>query len=199
MSKTIKALPFFLLVLTILSFVYFYDSDVQSKDKGPEQPILFSHKIHAGDNEIECRYCHNYVDVSPHPGIPSVQKCMGCHSQVSGRDVEYTTEGGQTINIKNEIQKVKDYWERQEPIPWLKVTGIYGTKSAGLPEYVRFTHKRHIKKGIECQTCHGEVEKMDVVHKAEDLTMGFCIRCHEQNAEDEYHLTELKDCLTCHY
>ncbi len=199
MRKTLKVLPFSLLVLAILSFFYIDGNNAESKDKGPQQPILFSHKIHASDNEIECQYCHNYVDVSPHPGIPSVKKCMGCHSQVSGRDVEYTTQGGQTINIKNEIQKVKDHWERKEPIPWLRVTGMYGTKSAGLPEYVRFTHKRHIKRGFECQTCHGEIEKMDVVRKEKDLTMGFCVRCHEQNADNEEHLTQLKDCLTCHY
>ncbi len=124
---------------------------------------------------------------------------MGCHSYVAGRDVEYTTQGGQTINIREEINKVKGYWRRQEPIPWVKVTGMYGTDSAGMPEFVRFNHKRHIKRGFECSTCHGEVEKMDVVYKAKDMTMGFCLSCHEENADDEQHKTELKDCLTCHY
>ena len=199
MKITIKVLPICIIALAAVTFFHTFNDNAESKDKGPKQPVLFSHKIHAGDNQIECRYCHNFVDVSPHPGIPSVKKCMGCHSQVSGRDVEYTTKGGQTINIKEEIQKVKDYWERKEPIPWVKVTGLYGTKSAGMPEYVHFTHKRHIKRGFECQTCHGEVEKMDVVEKANDITMGFCVRCHEQNADNEQHLTELKDCLTCHY
>ena len=199
MSRGIKALSFFIVVIVVLSFFYLFNDNAVSKDKGPQQPVLFSHKIHAGDNQIDCQYCHNYVTVSSKPGIPSLQKCMGCHTHVSGRDVDYTTSGGQTINIKKEIQKVKDHWERKEPIPWLKVTGMFGTKSAGLPEYVRFNHKRHIKRGFECKTCHGEVEKMDVVYKAEDLTMGFCVRCHEENADDEKHLAELKDCLTCHY
>ncbi len=66
----------------------------ESRDKGPAQPVLFSHKIHAGDNKIKCETCHSYTEVSPHPGIPSMQKCMGCHAYVPGRDVEYTTQGG---------------------------------------------------------------------------------------------------------
>ena len=116
---------------------------------------------------------------------------MGCHSQVAGRDVEYETQDGKVINIRQEVQKVRDHWERKEPIPWVKVTTM--------PEYVRFTHKRHIKRGFECKTCHGEVEKMDVVYKKERLNMGFCISCHEEHADNEEHLTQLKDCLTCHY
>jgi len=186
-------------VLLVTAGFYLYAETAESSDKGPAQPVLFSHKIHAGDNQIQCQTCHSYTEVSPHPGIPSVQKCMGCHSYVAGRDVEYTTQGGQTINIREEINKVKGYWRRQEPIPWVRVTGMYGTTSAGMPEFVRFNHKRHIKRGFECSTCHGEVEKMDVVHKAKDLTMGFCISCHEENADNEEHKTELKDCLTCHY
>ena len=186
-------------VLFVAAGFYLYAETAESRDKGPAQPVLFSHKIHAGDNQIQCQTCHSYTEVSPHPGIPSVQKCMGCHSYVAGRDVEYTTQGGQTINIREEINKVKGYWRRQEPIPWVKVTGMFGTNSSGMPEFVHFNHKRHIKRGFECSTCHGEVEKMDVVHKAKDLTMGFCISCHEENADNEEHKTELKDCLTCHY
>ena len=192
-------LPIAITVLLLTAGFYLYAETAQSSDKGPVQPVLFSHKIHAGDNQIQCQTCHSYTEVSRHPGIPSVQKCMGCHSYVAGRDVEYTTQGGQTINIREEINKVKGYWRRQEPIPWVKVTGMYGTTSAGMPEFVRFNHKRHIKRGFECSTCHGEVEKMDVVHKAKDMTMGFCISCHEENADNEQHKTELKDCLTCHY
>ena len=194
-----RFLPIAVAVLLVTAGFYLYAEKAESRDKGPAQPVLFSHKIHAGDNQIQCQTCHSYTEVSTHPGIPSMKKCMGCHSYVAGRDVEYTTQGGQTINIREEINKVKGYWRRQEPIPWVKVTGMYGTTSAGMPEFVHFNHKRHIKRGFECSTCHGEVEKMDVVHKAKDLTMGFCISCHEENADNEEHKTELKDCLTCHY
>ncbi len=191
MTKKLKFLPLFLLAIGVVLGGYFYTDKAQSDDKGPSQPILFSHKIHAGENEIPCETCHSYVAISPNPGIPSVQKCIGCHSQVKGRDVEYTTEGGQTINLKNEISKVVGYWQRKEPIPWIKVTTM--------PDYVRFNHKRHIKKGFECTTCHGEVAEMDVVYKAKSLRMGFCLSCHKQNADNEQHLDELRDCLTCHY
>ncbi|MGI9559017.1 MAG: cytochrome c3 family protein [Thermodesulfobacteriota bacterium] len=169
----------------------FLSDEARAAKKGPEQPILFSHKIHAGDNKIECRTCHSYVAVSTHPGIPSVQKCMGCHTHIQGRDEEYKADDGSVINLREEIAKLKEYWEKKEPIPWIKVSPM--------AEYVQFSHKRHIKKGIECKTCHGEVEKMDVVRKVERLNMGFCISCHEENAENEYHETQLKDCLTCHY
>ena len=84
-------------VLFVTAGFYLYAETAESRDKGPAQPILFSHKIHAGDNQIKCETCHSYTEVSPHPGIPSMQKCMGCHSFVAGRDVEYTTQGGQTI------------------------------------------------------------------------------------------------------
>lgn len=180
-------------VSLLICGVYFFSAPqpCAAKEKGPKQPILFSHKIHAGDNKIECRTCHSYVAVSPHPGIPSVQKCMGCHTHIQGRDVDYKTDEGEVINIREEIGKVREYWEKKEPIPWVKVSPM--------AEYVHFSHKRHIRQGIECKTCHGEVEKMDVVRKTERLNMGFCISCHEENARDEYHLKQLKDCLTCHY
>lgn len=179
-------------LLSVLLFLGFYQYKAESGSKGPTQPILFSHKIHAGEkNQIPCEYCHSYVSIAPNPGIPSLQKCIGCHIQVAGRDEEYETQDGKVINIRQEVQKVRDYWERKEPISWVKVTAM--------PEYVRFSHKRHIKKDIECKTCHGEVEKMDVVYKKERLNMGFCISCHEEKADNEEHLTQLKDCLTCHY
>lgn len=178
-------------LLLVVAILFFFQYSAESGSKGPIQPVLFSHKIHAGEYKIPCENCHSYVSVSPHPGIPSLQKCIGCHQHVAGRDKSYIADNGQVINFKEEIQKVRDYWERKEPIPWTKVTTM--------PEYVHFNHKRHIKRGFECKTCHGEVEKMDVVYKAERLNMGFCISCHEKNADNEEHLTQLKDCLTCHY
>ena len=189
MDNWIKVTSIFLLSGLFLFGIYY--STAESDSKGPMQPILFSHKIHAGENQMPCEYCHSFAEVSTNPGIPSVQKCIGCHSQVHGKDEEYTTNDGQVINFKTEINKVKDYWERKEPIPWVKVTNM--------PDYVRFNHKRHIKRGFECQTCHGEVQEMDVVYKAERLNMGFCLSCHEEHADNPEHLTQLKDCLTCHY
>ena len=94
-------LPGLLVVVIVLSF-YFYTAE--GGMRGLEQPVPFSHKIHAGENKIACTYCHSYAAVFPWPGIPSVQKCMGCHAQVAGRDVEYEYDG-ETINIQEEVKK----------------------------------------------------------------------------------------------
>lgn len=177
-------------ILTIIILLSFYFYTAESRVKGPKQPILFSHKIHAGDNEMPCEYCHSYVDISPVPGIPSVQKCIGCHLFITGKDEEYHYNG-ESINIQKEIQIVKGYWDRNEPIPWVKVIK--------LPDIVHFNHKRHVRREIECKNCHGEVENMDVVHQVHTFSMGFCITCHQEEAKDEQELTQLRDCLTCHY
>ncbi len=192
MRKRITLLLLPILSLFIFLGLYFFDFSAQSSSQGPIQPIRFSHKIHAGmDNtQLPCQYCHSFVDVSPNPGIPSVKKCMGCHTHIAGRDVEYDFDGT-TINIMNEIGKVRDYWAKKEPIPWNKVNSM--------PGYVHFTHKRHIQRGFECKACHGDVANMNQVYKVERLNMGFCITCHTQNAKDHEQLTHLKDCLTCHY
>ena len=132
----------------------------------PEQPIAFSHKVHAGDNEIPCMYCHTQARRSISAGVPSVSKCMGCHNEVA-------TE-------RPQIRKLINYWDNKEPIPWIKVHD--------LPDFVHFTHKRHVLADIECQTCHGPVETMDrirVTSRALDGSfqldrpweMGLCLNC----------------------
>jgi len=189
MRKRIKLLSVSVLTLVIFSGFYFFDN-AESSSKGPAQPVRFSHRIHATDDQIPCEYCHSFVDVSPIPGIPSLKKCMGCHQHIVGRDVDYDFDGT-TINIKSEIAKVRGYWERKEPIPWIKVNSM--------PGYVHFTHKRHIQRGFQCAQCHGDVASMNQVYPAERLNMGFCITCHTENAKDHEELAHLKDCLTCHY
>ena len=188
MRKWLRIATIPLLSVIILIVFYFYSAE--SGVKGPTQPVLFSHKVHAGDNMIPCQYCHSYVDISPVPGIPSVQKCMGCHTHIAGRDVEYGFDG-KSINMQKEIQKVKDYWNNKEPIPWVKVNM--------LPDFVHFNHKRHIRRGIDCTACHGEIASMDMVHQVNNFSMGYCLTCHQMNAKDEQELTHLRDCLTCHY
>lgn len=140
-------------------------------DKQPAQPIAFSHRIHAGENDIPCLYCHTYADRSAVAGVPSVQKCIGCH-QIIKRDAP-------------EILKVNDYWERKEPIPWIKVHN--------LPDFVYFSHKRHIRAGIECNSCHGNVAGMDVITRVSSLKMGWCIDCHMS-----HNVKNGRDCWTCH-
>ena len=134
-----------------------------------QQPIAFSHKFHAGDYKIACEYCHSYARRSPVAGVPSVQRCMGCH-KITALD-------------KPEVQKLRGYWERKEPIPWIKIHD--------LADFVIFTHKRHVLKGIECQTCHGPVETMDQVRQFASLEMGWCDSCHKDRKAS-------LDCLDCH-
>lgn len=135
----------------------------------PEQPINFSHKIHAGENKIPCQYCHLYARRSIVAGVPSVQTCWNCHKLIS-KDMP-------------EIQKIAEYWKRKEPIPWIKVYD--------LPDFVHFSHKRHIAKEIRCQHCHGDIETMDRVERIAFLNMGFCVKCHRENGAED-------DCWTCH-
>jgi len=124
---------------------------------GPEQPIPFSHRLHSGVKMIQCRYCHPYVERSNHPGLPPVEKCLHCHNYI----------------IANHwwIQKEHEYYNTGTPTPWVKANF--------LAEHVLFNHQRHIRYGLECQECHGQMETMDRV-KGKHFYMGFCIDCHEE-------------------
>jgi DNA-directed RNA polymerase subunit RPC12/RpoP len=140
------------------------------------QPIFFSHVIHAGSYQIACQYCHAGARRSSAAGVPSVERCMGCHKIVAA-------EGNP------EVKKIHEYWERKEPIPWLRIFKV--------PEHAQFTHKPHVQAGVQCQTCHGRIEAMERVHaetgqniindlknlagipnQPPKLTMGWCIECH---------------------
>ena len=133
------------------------------------QPIRFSHKIHAGDNKLDCLFCHSGARRAPVAGIPSVQYCMGCHRMAAtGRP---------------EIARLRTYWEKQVPVRWAKVVKE--------PDYVFFNHSPHIARGIRCQKCHGPVETMSEVKLDHTLSMNVCVDCHRQNKAST-------DCYTCH-
>ncbi|GIV82885.1 MAG: cytochrome c3 family protein [Armatimonadota bacterium] len=135
----------------------------------PEQPIAFPHKTHVQVVNLKCENCHLYTDKGRQAGIPSVQKCMECHQAVKTESPE--------------IQKLTKYWEENREIEWAQIHKV--------PEYVYFSHKRHVTKGIPCETCHGQIGYEMVVHKAKSLSMGFCVTCHRQNNAPV-------DCYTCH-
>jgi hypothetical protein len=137
----------------------------------PEQPIDFSHKIHAGDNAIPCLYCHTQARRSIAAGVPSVNKCVSCHSIVA--------------KDRPQIRKVMDYWASHQPIPWIKVHD--------LPDFVYFPHKRHVQADVACQTCHGPVETMHRVERIAPMKMGWCLNCHKDHAVENG-----LDCWTCH-
>ena len=125
----------------------------------PTQPIAFSHKIHAGQYEIDCNYCHTGVNISKSANIPSVNICMNCHGVIN--------------TDKPEIQKILTAYEENRPIEWVRVHN--------LPDLAYFNHKQHVAVGgIECATCHGPIEEMDVVYQYSELTMGWCINCHRE-------------------
>ena len=139
----------------------------------PEQPIAFSHKIHAGQNGINCQYCHSGVEKSKVANVPSANVCMNCH--------KYIQEGA--ITGKKEIAKIyaaigfdpekQTYSGKTSPIKWVRVHN--------LPDHVYFNHSQHVKVGkIECTECHGEIAKMDTVYQSSPLTMGWCIDCHRK-------------------
>ncbi len=159
-------------VIGLIGFVvgYVIDNTVFS-DTSPVQPTNFSHRIHVSENNIPCLYCHVYADRTPSAGVPSVSKCMGCHKSIA--------------TDKPEIMKLATYWENQQPIPWIKVHDV--------PDFVHFTHKRHIKAGLDCKECHGPIETMDRVTRVSSLKMPWCVECHTERQVENG-----RDCLTCH-
>ena len=175
-----------LLMLASSYFLYGYLMQIGvDQEYAPIQPIHFSHKIHAGDNGIDCKYCHSSARVSKTSGIPSLNVCMNCHKNISefqgDKDstyVEYSKEF-----YTGEIKKLYDavgwdaatqkYTGKQKPVKWVRIHN--------LPDFVYFNHSQHVSvAGIECQTCHGPVETFEVMKQHSPLTMGWCINCHRE-------------------
>lgn len=143
-----------------------YSIGVQ-RDYKPKQPIAFSHRIHAGQLEIDCKYCHTGVMKGKSATIPTVNICMNCHNQIK--------EG--TLTGSGEIAKIVRAYETNEPIQWIRIHN--------LPDLAYFNHSQHVNVGgIECQTCHGQIQEMDVVQQHALLTMGWCIDCHRKTDID---------------
>lgn len=158
-SGTQKLLGIILaLVIGMLALVGIgtYFPTASNEGYAPEQPIPFSHKIHAGINKIDCQYCHSGAQKSRHAGIPELSKCMNCHSVVR-------------LDSPH-IQKLRKAFSEGKSIEWIRVHK--------LPNYVYFPHKRHVAKDISCETCHGNVKEMDRIEQKSALTMGWCMECH---------------------
>ena len=122
----------------------------------PEQPIPFSHKLHAGTNKIACTYCHSGAEKSRHAGVPAMNVCMNCHSVVK-------------LDSPH-IQNLRKHFEEKKPLEWIRVHE--------LADYVYFPHKRHVARGLACEACHGNVKAMERIEQHSPLTMGWCIDCH---------------------
>src|SRR6266446_7308741 len=150
------AVPGFVCIAALATMLSAYSGASSSEGNSPAQPIAFPHTIHAGTLKMNCLYCHYSANKSFDPGLPAVGTCMGCHTVVAT---------GQP-----EIQKLAAYWNKKEPVPWVRIHK--------LPEYVHFPHMRHVNAGVTCQSCHGQIQKMNQVYQFASLNMGWCVSCH---------------------
>lgn len=193
-------------IFLLLSSAYFaYGWMMQiGVDKGyePIQPIHYSHRIHAGDNGIDCKYCHSAARESKHSNIPSLNVCMNCHMNIAEvADATYQEGLEYGVDYNQEIQKLYDavgwdtstrtYTGNSKPVKWVRIHN--------LPDLVYFNHAQHVTAGgIECQTCHGPVEEMEVLYQHAPLTMGWCINCHretEVQLKDNEYYTKIHEQL----
>jgi len=149
--------------------VLLYNLPLDTGDRSPLQPIAFSHRLHAGDYGIDCRFCHRGVEISPVAGIPPLATCQSCHTYIA--------------KDRPEIVKLMKYVERKEPVEWVRVYNI--------PEHVYFPHMMHIQAELKCQNCHGDVATMDRITRNVSVKMGWCLGCHRE------HKASI-DCWTCH-
>ena len=172
----------FLLVSAYFMYGYFMQIGV---DQGyePIQPIHYSHKIHAGDNGIDCKYCHSSARTSKTSGIPSLNVCMNCHKNIS--EVAETTATPEHSKAFYDEQISKLYtavgWDKSTQSYKGKTSPVKWVRIHNLPDFVYFNHSQHVSvAGVECQTCHGPVEEMEIMHQHAPLTMGWCINCHRE-------------------
>jgi mono/diheme cytochrome c family protein len=197
-------------ILLLLSSAYFaYGFLMQvGVDQGymPVQPIHYSHKIHAGANQIECKYCHSSARVSKHSGIPSLNVCMNCHRNIAEYNGEEDLENGYTKDFyTKEIKKLytavgwdetnQKYTGDTQPVKWVRIHN--------LPDFVYFNHAQHVEVGeIACQKCHGPVEEMEIMYQYSPLTMGWCINCHRETnvkVENNEYYTKIHEALSKKY
>lgn len=196
--------------LVLLALAYFaaliiFATSPRSTSVGyqPTQPVAYSHAVHAGKLGMDCRYCHSTVENSAQASLPSTQVCMNCHQSILPNSEKMTL--------------VKESYSTGKPIPWVRVHD--------LPDFVYFNHSAHVSRGVGCVTCHGRVDRMEVVYQAKPLNMAWCLECHRRpekylrpkelitkmdwkSVEDQltlgkrlkqiYNINPSTDCWTCH-
>lgn len=179
----------------------------------PKQPIAYSHRLHAGELQIDCQFCHTSADVSRHAGIPSSDVCMKCHRYVTaGFDATQhemkladTESRKAKVVVSEELQKLYDALALDKdfkPVADAKPTSIPWVRVHNLPDFASFNHQAHVGAGVACQKCHGAIESMERVEQHATLSMGWCVNCHrEVNSEglngQEVHAST--DCTACHH
>ncbi len=165
--KWTNQIPIVLLVvvlggITFITFVFWYWFSPWNLDVGfqPVQPVPYSHKLHAGDLGMDCRYCHTGVEFSAVAGVPPTERCMNCHTNVRPNSLK--------------LEGVMKSWQTGLPIPWQRIHKI--------PDYAYFDHSAHINVGVGCVSCHGRVDQMEQVRQVKPLSMSFCLECHRNPA-----------------
>ena len=168
----------------------------------PVQPIAYSHRLHAGELQIQCQYCHFGADKSRHAGIPPASVCMNCHKFVKAPLGAVRAEDALAEKEKRpprpvvspELQKLYDAIDRGQPIAW--------TRIHSLPDFAYFDHRPHVNAGVACQQCHGPVETMERVRQVSDLSMGWCVNCHRESNRTGVggrRVYASTNCSTCHF
>ncbi len=142
--------------LVTLAYWYYFTPDYARVGYQPNQPVAFDHSLHANQLGMDCRYCHSFVEVSSHSNVPATHTCMKCHSQV--------------LKESPKLELVRRSYETGESIPWVRIHKA--------PDYVYFNHSIHVNRGVSCYSCHGSVNKMEVVWHDQPQSMGWCLDCH---------------------
>lgn len=168
-------------ILTTFTITYFISRPERDGiGYAPEQPIKFSHKLHAGDMRIDCKYCHIGTEKGRHALVPSTNICMNCHT-IARKD-------------KPEIIKLTKYFTEGKPIPWKRIHKV--------PDYAYFNHSVHVNKNIDCQNCHGKIENLETVEQVKSWTMATCLNCHKDphaNVSQKIELNKGPEyCSACH-
>ncbi len=182
---------------------YYFSPEYTDVGYAPEQPVPFSHKLHAGQLDFDCQYCHTNVSESKHANIPATETCMNCHNQIK--------------TDSPRLEKIRESWETGEAVEWIRVHN--------LPDYAYFNHAAHVNVGVGCESCHGRVDRMEVVQQVEPLSMSWCLDCHRnpeqqvrpveevttmgyeianqiekgQELVSENNINPPTDCQSCHY
>jgi hypothetical protein len=161
-------------ILVIAGVWYYFSPRYTDVGYRPEQPVAYSHKLHAGDLGLDCRYCHTGVEIASSARVPPTQTCMNCHTQIKSKSPK--------------LRLVRESWIEDKPIEWVR---IHKT-----PDYAYFEHSAHIQAGVGCESCHGRIDQMVEVTQAEPLNMGWCLDCHRN---PENHLRPTSEVTTMGY
>ena len=158
-------------VAVVGAFWYWGSPKYTDVGYAPLQPVAFSHRLHAGDLGLDCRYCHNTVERGAKAAVPPTETCMNCHRSI--------------LKDSPKLKLVRESYEKDVPIPWVRVHM--------LPDYAYFDHSVHLKAGVGCASCHGRVDRMEVVTQMQPLSMSWCLSCHRDPAPNLRPLDKITD------